>query len=310
MKIIKSVLITLAFIGIAESASAQQEAMYSQYMFNMLALNPAYAGSRNVVSASLLYRNQWINMEGAPRTATFTIDAPINNKNVGLGFQLFSDKIGITSTTGGFASYAYRIRFDKGTLSFGLQGGVGQYIANFTGVQLNSGVVNDIAFSQNVNKLLINLGTGIYYNTDRFFLGISSPQLLNNKLTDLNTRGNDSFAGQQLHVFVSSGYVFPIGADLNFKPSILLKGVKGAPIEADINATLWINNVLALGAQYRTEASVAGLVELQVTPQFKIGYSYDLSTTKLVRYNSGSHEILLRYEFGFEKGKILSPRYF
>ena len=310
MKNIKRLLIIITFIGLAQSALAQQEAMYSQYMFNMLALNPAYAGSRNVVSASLLYRNQWINMEGAPRTATFTIDAPVSNKNVGLGFQVFSDKIGITSTTGGFASYAYRIRFEKGTLSFGLQGGVGQYLANFTGVQLNSGGSNDVAFSQNINKLLINLGTGIYYNTDRFFLGVSSPQLLNNKLTDLNTQGNNTFAGQQLHVFVSSGYVFPLGSDMNFKPSILLKGVKGAPIEADINATLWINNVLALGAQYRTEASVAGLVELQVSPQFKIGYSYDLSTTKLVRYNSGSHEILLRYEFGFEKGKILSPRYF
>lgn len=289
---------------------AQQEAMYSQYMFNTLAINPAYAGSRNLTSATVLYRSQWVGIEGAPKTATFTIDAPINNKKIGLGLQVFSDKIGIVNTTGAYASYAYRLRMEKGTLSFGLQGGASQYRADFNSVQLNSGSAIDPAFQQNINKVLMNFGAGIYYNSDRFYMGLSAPQLLNNKLTDFTVESDNSFRGQALHLFLATGYVFPLGEDFNLKPSMLVKGVKGAPIEADFNATLWIKNVIAFGAQYRTKADIGALVEFQVSPQIRLGYSYDRSVTKLVNFNSGSHEIMLRYEFGFEKGKILSPRYF
>jgi type IX secretion system PorP/SprF family membrane protein len=310
MKSIKALFIFLLITGAGKSAMAQQEAMYTQYMFNMLAINPAYAGSRNVASVTALYRDQWVGMEGAPRTGTLTLDAPLDDKHLGLGIQVYNDRIGITNTTGGYFSYAYRIRFDQGTLAFGLQGGLSQYRADFTSVALNTGSPVDVAFSQNINKMLLNFGTGIYYSTDRFYLGLSSPQLLNNKLSDLTVQEDNSFAGQHLHVFLATGYVFPVNEDLNFKPSVLLKGVRGAPLEADLNATLWIRDVIAIGAQYRTEASIAGLIELQVSPQFKIGYAYDSSTTKLVQYNSGSHEIMLRYEFGFPKGKILSPRYF
>jgi len=310
MKSIKKLIVIILITCAAQTALAQQEAMYTQYMFNMLALNPAYAGSRNVTSATALYRDQWVGMQGAPKTATFTIDAPFDDKKVGLGLQVFNDKIGITNTTGAFASYAYRIRFNRGTLSFGIQAGASQYLADFTGVALNSGGYGDNAFSQNINKVLIDLGTGIYYNSDRFFIGISSPQLLNNKLSDLNAQATNSFAGQQLHLFLATGYVFPMGTDLNFKPSVLFKGVKGAPLEADINATLWIKDVIAFGALYRTEASAAGMIELQVSSQLRLGYCYDVSTTRLAQYNSGSHELMLRYEFGYQKGKILSPRYF
>jgi type IX secretion system PorP/SprF family membrane protein len=310
MRSTKALFILILIAGVSKSAMAQQEAMYTQYMFNMLAINPAYAGSRNVTSATALYRDQWVGIAGAPKTATATLDMPINDKKIGLGLQVYNDQIGITTTSGAFVSYAFRIRFDKGTLSFGLQGGASQYRADFTSVALNTGSPTDAAFNQNINKMLIDFGVGIYYNTDRFYLGISSPQLLNNKLTNLAVQGDNSFAGQQLHLFLATGYVFPLGSDLNFKPSVLLKGVQGAPLEADLNATLWIKDVIAFGAQYRTDASVAGLVELQITPQIKLGYSYDASTTKLVQYNSGSHEIMLRYEFGYPKGKILSPRYF
>lgn len=284
--------------------------MYSQYMFNTLAINPAYAGSRNVTSATALYRSQWVGINGAPETATFTIDAPLNDKKVGIGFQAFSDKIGITRTTGALGTYAYRLRMDKGTLAFGVTAGVSQYRADFTSVALNTGGQNDVAFMQNINKALLTVGTGVYYSSDRFYIGLSSPQLLNNKLENFSVTNNNVFTGQTLHLFLATGYVFPLNDALNLKPSILIKGVKGAPIEADINATLWIKNVFAIGAQYRTEADVAALVEVQATPQIRIGYAYDRSVTKLVQFNSGSHEIMLRYEFGFEKGKIISPRYF
>lgn len=291
-------------------AHAQQEAMYSQYMFNTMAINPAYAGSRNITSATALYRSQWVGIEGAPETLTFTLDAPLHNKKVGLGLQVFNDKIGVTQNTGALMSYAYRIRMATGTLSFGLQAGYSQYRAALSTVTLNTGGQNDAAFKDDINKGILNLGTGIYYNSDRFYVGLSAPQLLNNQLREFAVAGNNVFAGQALHLFLASGYVIPLSTDFDLKPSFLIKGVKGAPIQADLNANLWIKQAFSIGVQYRTSADVAAMVEVQASPQFRIGYAYDRSTTKLVQFNSGSHEIMLRYEFGFEKGKTVSPRYF
>lgn len=301
------VFIASLFVG---KVNAQQEAMYSQYMFNTLAINPAYAGSRNITSATALYRSQWVGIDGAPETLTFTIDAPLQNKKVGLGLQVFSDKIGITQNSGALLSYAYRIRMETGTLSFGLQAGYSQYRAALSSVQLNSYSASDVAFNSDINKGLLNLGTGIYYNSDRFYVGLSAPQLLNNQLNNFTVTNDNVFRGQALHIFLASGYVFPLSPDFDLKPSVLVKGVKGAPIQADINANLWIKQVFSIGMQYRTSADVAAMVEVQASPQLRLGYSYDRSTTKLVQFNSGSHEIMLRYEFGFEKGKTISPRYF
>lgn len=293
---------------VSKYAAAQQEAMYSQYMFSTLAINPAYAGSRNVTTATAMFRKQWVGIDGAPETLTFTIDAPTKNNKVGLGLQVFNDRIGIAKTNGAFGSYAYRISLQNGTLAFGLQGGVGQYKADFNSVPLNTDGANDPAFQQNVNKVFVNLGTGIYYNSERFYLGLSSPQLLNNKFENFSATTNNVFTGQSMHLFLAAGYVFPIGTDFNLKPSFLIKGVKGAPIEADINANLWIKDLFAVGVQYRTEADIAAMVEIQATPQIRLGYAYDRSVTKLVNFNKGSHEIMLRYQFGAGNGG--SPSYF
>nr|WP_294893873.1 type IX secretion system membrane protein PorP/SprF [uncultured Pedobacter sp.] len=300
--------ITLSFLMLmvfTETSKAQQDPMYTQYMFNALALNPAYAGSRNVVSATALYRNQWTGLKGAPETATFTIDAPINDKKIGLGLQVFNDKLGITNTTGIVASGAYRIRMDKGTLAFGLQGSVSNFRANYQNVALDqSGSNTDVAFQDNVNNTLFNLGTGIYYNSDRFYVGLSAPQLLPNKL------GSTTLSIQEIHLFLTAGVVFDLSDDFKLKPSIMVKEVKGAPIEGDLNTMLWIKDVLGVGVQYRSNADVSGLFEIQATPQIRLGYSYDYSITTLQNHNSGSHEIMLRYEFGYEKNKFISPRFF
>ncbi|MBC7913364.1 MAG: type IX secretion system membrane protein PorP/SprF [Pyrinomonadaceae bacterium] len=289
------------------SLFAQQEAMYTQYMFNTLAINPAYAGSRNVTSATALMRSQWTGIKGAPKTQTFTIDAPLKQKKIGLGLQLFGDRIGRTSNTGVIASYAYRIRMDKASLSFGLQGGVSQFNSNYTAIELDpSGLSVDPAFQNNTTKILMNFGTGIYYNSDRFYVGLSSPELMNNILPGSSTKLNKEI----FHVFLMSGYVFSLNNTFKLKPSFLIKGVMGAPIEGDVNANLWIKDVFSIGAQYRTNADLSGLLEIQASPQIRIGYAYDHSTTPLSSYNSGSHEIMLRYEFGFQRGKILTPRYF
>lgn len=286
--------------------------MYSQYMFNSLAINPAYAGSRNVLSATALFRSQWTGIAGAPKTGTFTIDAPIGEKRIGLGLQVFSDKLGITKTTGAVASYAYRIRMEKGTLSFGLQASGSQYKADYTTVALDpENSATDPAFANNVNTLLFNFGTGVYYNSDRFYIGLSAPKLLTNKLNNHSTElESGPVATQAIHLFLASGFVFPLSDEFKLKPSILIKGVKGAPLEGDLNATLWIKEVIAVGAQYRTNADISGLFELQISPQIRIGYAYDHSITPLKSYNSGGHEIMLRYEFGYDRNKILSPRYF
>jgi len=309
MKQINKIITIICLLLANFSVKAQQDAMYTQYMFNTLAINPAYAGSRNVTSATALFRNQWTGIAGAPKTGTLTIDAPILDKRLGVGLQLFSDKLGVTQTTGAVLSAAYRIRLEEGTLAFGLQGNINQFRADYSSVNLNSNTY-DPAFAFNINKTLFNFGTGVYYNSDRFFVGLSVQDLVKNRLTDYTTNNSDFRQTQVMHLFLSSGYVFDLNDDFKFKPSFLIKGVKGAPIEADINATLWIKDVVGVGAQYRTSADVAGLIEIQASPQIRIGYSYDYSTTALRFSNSGSHEIMLRYEFGFSSGKILSPRYF
>lgn len=300
------VFVMVLFIA-SKTALSQQEAMYTQYMFNTLAINPAYAGSRNVVSATALLRSQWAGIEGAPETQTFTIDAPINSKKIGLGFQLFNDKLGKSSNTGAVASYAYRIRMDKASLSFGLQGSISQFNSNYNTVELDpSGLSVDPAFTNNDRKTMYNFGTGVYYNSDRFYIGLSSPELINNILPGSATGQNR----ETFHVFFMSGYVFTLNNTFKLKPSILLKGVSGAPLEADLNSSLWIKDVISVGAQYRTNADVSGLLEIQVTPQIRFGYAYDHSTTPLSSYNSGSHEVMLRYEFGFKRNKVITPRYF
>jgi len=309
MKRINKIILIACLLVISLGVKAQQDALYTQYMFNTLAINPAYAGSRNVTSATALFRNQWTGINGAPRTGTLTLDAPLLDKRLGVGLQLFSDKLGVTQTTGAVVSAAYRIRLNEGTLAFGLQGNVNQFRADYSSVNLNTNTY-DPAFAYNVNKLLLNFGAGIYYNSDRFFIGLSVQDLVKNRLTNYTTNNSDFRQTQAMHLFFSSGYVFDLSDDFKFKPSFLIKGVNGAPIQGDINATLWIKDIVGIGAQYRTNADVAGLIEVQATPQIRVGYSYDYSTTALRNFNSGSHEIMLRYEFGFSSGKILSPRYF
>lgn len=310
MKRLTGILILSFTLMLCGTAKAQQDAMYSQYMFNTLAINPAYAGSRNVVSATALFRNQWTGIDGAPKTGTLSVDAPILDKKIGIGAQIFTDKLGITQTNGGTLSAAYRIRMEKGSLSFGIQTVFSQYRANYTDVILSPSGGYDPAFADNVSKFLFNVGTGVYYNSDRFYIGLSALDLMPNKLTSYDSNGLNLGSEQALHLFLATGYVFPLAEDFKLKPSVLVKGVKGAPIEADLNAALWIKDVISIGAQYRTNADIGAMIEIQAAPQIRIGYSYDHSTTALKNFNSGSHEIMLRYEFGFSKGKILSPRYF
>jgi len=310
-KILKGLIVVVVLLLQCVELFAQQNALFSQYMFNTLAFNPAYAGSRNVAAATALYRNQWVGIDGAPQTGTFTMDAPFANERLGLGIQLMSDKIGITKTTGIVLSGAYRIPINEGSLSFGLQGSMNNYFAGFSNVNLDpSGPVPDMAFAADVNKTLYNFGSGAYYRNSRFYAGFSIQDFVRNRLNFNDINPGDITARQSAHAYLATGYVFPLGFDFDLKTSVLVKGVKGAPVQGDFNATLWIKQVLAIGAEYRTSSDISAMMEIKVSPRVSLGYAFDKSITSLRTYNSGSHEFMLRYEFSFDRDRILSPRYF
>lgn len=270
-----------------------------------MALNPAYAGSHESLSLTAISRHQWIGIDGAPSTQTFTAHSPVRNERVGLGLMLMRDKIGVTNHLSGNFAYSYKIPLRRGVLAAGLQVSFNQYKINYSDLNLS----NDVAFGQDdVSKVLLNFGTGLYYTTSRFYAGFSIPQLVSNTIED-----GESGAGVNLkrHYFFTSGYVFTLNRDLKLKPNILLKANEGSPLAIDLNTNLLIREVLWLGLSYRSFNSCAFLLELQATDQFRFGYAYDFPfASKIEGWNSGSHEFMLSYNFTFSKNKTFSPRYF
>ena len=290
----------------------QQQAMFTQYMFNGLAINPAYAGSHQTLEFTALAREQWTGLEGAPSTQTFTAHSPLNNRSIGLGLSVIHDKIGITSQFGVYGAYSYRIQFhNKGVLSMGLQAGFTQYQEDLTQLQGSIRNPNDPNFSQDeVGKFMPNFGAGLYYYTKRYYLGISSPHLVQNKLDDLEV-ASDSEAKQKRHYFLTTGYVFDLSRSIKFKPNLLLKVVEGAPMSADINLNFLFQEMLWAGISYRSFDSFDAIIQLDVTEQFSIGYAYDFATTTdLKRLHTGSHELMLNYRLKPPRRRMLTPRYF
>ncbi len=298
-------------------ANAQQEPMNSQYMFNMLSINPAYAGSRKVMSTSCMYRQQWLGLNGAPRTIYASMDMPIKKEKLGVGMTVTNDKIGIMSQLNANLIGSYRIQVStRATLAFGLQAGINQFNADYASIDFSktsSSLLPDQAFSSSVNKIAPNFGTGVYYNSDKFYVGISAPKLIQNNFGAAysSTKDKSSFRNtQSRHYFFIMGYVFKINELYTFKPSILVKEVPGAPLEIDFNSNFWIQDIVGIGLSYRSKDALVGILEFQVNPQFRFGYSYDYPLTTLIKATSGSHEILVRYEFGYGKSNIKSLRYF
>jgi type IX secretion system PorP/SprF family membrane protein len=307
-KKIRLALFTVMLI-ISVGSIAQQQPMYSQYMFNMLNINPAYAGSRGTPSLTALYRNQWVGIPGAPRTSSFSFDMPLNEKKIGVGFQLYDDRLGIERTTGLNAFYAFRFQIaEHGTLSLGLQAGILNYQANYT--EVTTFQQNDPAFASNVSGILPSAAAGIFYNSDKFYIGLSTPALLKTKITYKNAAEISSVSATDLHLYLATGFVINLNQDLALKPSMLVKAVSGAPVELDLNANLWIQNVISLGASYRTGDAIVGMIEFQVNKQLRFGYAYDKTFSDLGTLNNGTHELMLRMEFGSSAGRVSSPRYF
>ena len=278
-------------------SSAQSLPMYSQYMYNMVNINPAYAGSRGVPSFSVLWREQWAGLPGSPSTRSLAYDLPTNDKKMGLGIQLFDDKyVNYIKRTG--LNFYYNIKIpvsEKGVLSMGLKGGLYNDTKNLTSAYLgaSSQYLTDMTFANNFNRIVPLAGAGIYYNDDKFYAGFSAPDLLVfSKLKDYNS-DNALFQVNEVHYFLTAGYSIDLNEDVQIKPSALLKATSGAPLAFDLNANVWLHNIIGAGLSYRTKESVLAMVETQVTAQLRFGYAYDMPFKR-----PNSHELFLRYELG------------
>lgn len=295
----------------ALKANAQREPMFTQYMFNESFVNPAYAGSHESIGMNILYRDQWVGMDGSPKTQTFSIHSPLKNRKIGLGLAILNESIGVSNQFLASANFAYRIRMRRSVLQFGLQGGFVNDIENYSKVTtIDPG---DNHFSKDIKKYFMpNAGFGTYFYTKKFYVGFSIPRLLENKIDPslpnevVNNVGNFSV----WHYYFATGYVFTLNQDLKFKPSIMIKSVPNTPVEIDFNTNFLIRDLIWLGAAYRTGDAVSGLLGIQLSKQLRLGYSYDYTLSDLQKFNSGSHEFTLSYNIGLSKARITSPRYF
>jgi type IX secretion system PorP/SprF family membrane protein len=307
--------ITFALVSALGSltASAQQDPMYTHYMDNTLVINPGYAGSRDALTVTALHRSQWVDFKGAPITQTIMMHTPLRNEHYGVGLSVFNDKIGPSNKSSVFADFAYRMNLTKKSkLALGISAGANIFRAGLGSLQLDQ--QSDPTFQNNVsNRITPNFGFGAYYSRERFYAGISTPNLLQNKYTEVKqTNGTSLISTEQRHYFLIAGAVFNITDDLAFKPTTLIKVTAAAPIQADVTASFIIMKKLLLGVMFRTGDAAGALVGFNVTDQLHIGYSYDWSFgLKTPTYNKGSHEIMLRYDFIFpSKKQIHTPRYF
>lgn len=295
-------LISICFLLAASIAAiAQQDPMYSQYMFNGLSVNPAYAGVRETPTMTAMYRKQWVGIDGAPTTFTFSADAPIRNQRMALGLNLVQDKIGISNNLMINFAYAYRVIFaNQGKLSFGLQGGINQYKADYGSVETSMTPSQaDNAFGKSTTSIFPNFGFGAYYYTGKFFVGVGVPKMIKNNLSGTNKPTIDftSYPNRQnRHLFITTGYSFDMNADWTLKPSLLLKGVHGAPLELDVNTNVWWKEKVGGGLSYRTSDAIIAMVQFQAKDELQFGYAYDMTISRYSGTNSGSHELMLRYE--------------
>lgn len=286
---------------------AQHPPLFSQYMFNTLPINPAYTGSRDALSISALARLQWVGFTGAPSTQTLNFHTPLKDRKNNIGLIVFNDKLGVTYNTGIFGTYAFRFEVSqKARLAFGLQGGISMYQDRWSQLSLTD--VNDPNFAADSPVFLIpRAGFGIYLDHPRYYIGFSTPQLFRYENPALSMYNTNSLLYD--HYFLSGGYLFKFNPDIKFRPTALVRYIKNSPVQYDINATMIFRDKVWVGASYRSEAAIVGMVELQLNKQFRIGYSFDHAITSLSKYNSGSHELFIRYEFGYGV-RAMSPRYF
>ena len=300
----KILIFTLLLTGFV--STAQQDAQYTQYMYNTINVNPAYAGSRGVLSIFGLHRTQWVGLEGAPVTNAASLNFPIENSNFGVGVSFLNDRIGPTTENVLSVDLSYSIQTSEThKLSFGLKGS-----ANLFNLDINKLNVEDQndPYLENLNNVFSpNIGAGIYFHSDKSYIGFSVPNFFETR------RYNDNsivINKERMNYYLIGGYVFDLSPSVKFKPAFMSKLIEGAPLQLDVSGNFLINEKFVLGAAWRWDAAVSLMAGFQITDGLFIGYGYDLETTKLRRYNSGSHEVFLRFELFKRQNKILSPRFF
>ncbi len=308
-RFILSIVFLVGGIMLPTKSNAQQDAQYTQYMYNMNILNPAYAGSNpGTINASLLGRSQWVGIPGAPQTATLSVHSPITER-MGLGLSVLAEQIGPINEQFIFADYSYTIpvgMYDN--LAFGVKAGLSLINASFTDLRTHDWDMVDVNFNTNVSNAKPNFGFGAFYYSDIYYLGISVPNLL--QTVYLEEQGNViTNVSKKKHAFLTAGYVFDLNYNWKFKPSLMSKMTVGTPLSVDLSANFLFDDTYEMGASYRWDDSVSLLMNARVSENIRIGYSYDFTTTRLNRFNSGTHELIILFDL-LTSYEIVSPRFF
>lgn len=309
----RKILIIVCLAFASASVHAQQDVLLSQYMFNHLLVNPAYAGSHDYMMATLLYRNQWVKWDNAPTTEVATLHGPLGSTNLGWGAALSHDHEGVTDRNDFYLNLAYHIKVsNRLKLGLGLRGGLSYW------VRKNSDLIywdqNDPKFEgDKTSHILPNLGAGVYLYSKRFYAGLSAPEVLSydpDKALTVNSNELKEIPHQVRHYFITTGVAIPLTPDIVLKPSVLVKYTPNTPIEADFNLNVLLANIIWIGGSYRTQDAAVAMVEIQLTRKLRLGYAYDFTLTDVRDYSAGSHEIMLAYDFGYDIMKMKTPRYF
>lgn len=295
----------LALLLVVKYSNAQQDPQFTDYMFNTLTVNSAYAGSRGHLSITGLHRTQWVGLDGAPETQTLSVESPVG-KNVGLGVVLVNDRLGPSDEFYVDANFSYTVKLNnESRLSFGIKGG-----GRLLNIDWDRGNFREQenVFQQNIeNKFLPTIGAGVYWRNETSYLGLSVPNFLTSEHYD---GVQNAISAERLHYFLIGGKVFDLNPRVKFKPAFLAKFVVGAPAIVDLSANFMFDDSLRLGLAYRWDDSVSGLIGFQLSPQLMVGYAYDATTTNLQNFNSGTHEIMLRFELRSREKQLKSPRFF
>ena len=313
----KAALLGSVFLVAAQTGKAQYDAMFTQYMFNEVFINPAYAGSKEAMSATLLHRQQWVNFPGRPVTTSFSLHGPLEGNKMGVGLSILNEKVGVMNRNLIYASYAYRLKLDaKSTLAMGVMGGLDNQNNKLSTLKVSNepNAIPDPQFGYSPNVVAPNFGAGLYYNTKTLYVGLSIPRLIDNKVK-FGPDGSSTIRTTKVKpslftYYLTAGYLFTINEELKLRTNVMMKAVKNAPMQFDIGANALIRDMVWAGLSYRSGSSLAIILGYQVNKQFLACYSYDYGLNKIQKYSQGSHEIVLNYLFSFTGRKIITPRYF
>ena len=311
-KIILAACLSLLLFGTV-NVKAQYDAMFTQYMFNEMFINPAYAGSKDAMAVTALHRQQWVNFPGRPITTTFSMHGPIVNEKMGFGLSFLNEKIGVLNRNLAYLSYSYKIKAGKnGSLAFGLQGGIHNQINKFANLKATED--GDIQVSQNSPSVYApNFGFGMYYSDKVNYVGLSIPRMIDDQMK-FESNGDftkvNKMSPQKFHYYLTLGRVFKLTDDLKLKGQAMIKAVQNAPLQFDVNANFLIKEMIWAGLSYRSGDAASAILGVQINPQFVVSYSYDYTLSQIQKYSQGSHELALSYVFMFKGKKVVTPRYF